>query len=70
MKKNIGPGVLIAAAAIVIGIVGFFAFKTFFTDPNDTPLKGAEGEKKYSEQRRGQAQRMQAGRDVPFNGGK
>ncbi|MDX1931126.1 MAG: hypothetical protein SFU56_00830 [Capsulimonadales bacterium] len=51
MKKEIHPGVIIGAIVVILGVVGFFAFKTFFTDPNYTPLQGAEGQRKYIERR-------------------
>jgi hypothetical protein len=70
LKKEINPGILIAAVVALALIIGFFAYRTFFTDANYTPLQGAEGDRIYSENRKKQAGHMKAGRDVPFNGGK
>lgn len=37
LKQNIPPGVMIAAIALVVLIIGFVAFRTLFKDPNINP---------------------------------
>jgi len=41
MKKEINPYIIIGGIAVIVAVLGFFAFKMFFTSPNDTPM--AEG---------------------------
>jgi hypothetical protein len=50
-EKNVSPGVFIAIIAVVLVVVGVVAYRTFFTDPNYTPIKGAAAEKAYDEGR-------------------
>lgn len=38
MKKEINPLIIIGGIAVVVIVLGFFAFKMFFTNPNDTPM--------------------------------
>jgi len=39
MKKEINPYIIIGGVTVVVAIIGFFAFKMFFPNPNDTPMK-------------------------------
>ncbi len=34
MKKNISPGIIVGLVTVVVLIIGFFAYKTFFTSPD------------------------------------
>ena len=38
MKKEINPYIIIGGVTVVVAIIGFFAFKMFFPNPNDTPM--------------------------------
>ena len=39
MKKEINPYIIIGGVTAVVLVLGFFAFKMFFPNPNDTPMK-------------------------------
>lgn len=39
MKKEINPYIIIGGVTVVVAIIGFFAFKMFFPNPNDTPMQ-------------------------------
>lgn len=51
VKKEISPVILIGAVVAVMAILGFVAYRTFFTDPNYTPIQGAAAEKAYDDAR-------------------
>lgn len=65
MKKEVSPAVIISIIVVALAAVGFFAFRTFFTDPNYTPSKGAQADKEYAERRNASRQNMRAYRDQP-----
>ena len=67
--KQVNSGVFIAIIAVVVIVVGIIAYRSLFSNPDDTPIKGAQAEKKYDEERKSAVQKMNASRNVPFKGG-
>jgi hypothetical protein len=64
VKQNVSPVIFAVILVVVLAVVGFFAYRTFFTDPNYTPIKGAAAEKAYDQGRakdREMYQRMRSG---------
>ena len=61
MKKEINPYIIIGGVTVVVAIIGFFAFKMFFPNPNDTPMKeGSAVQKEFeaSQQQSASFQRL------------
>jgi hypothetical protein len=64
LKQSVSPGILAAILVVVLAVIGFFAYRTFFVDPNYTPIKGEQAEKAYNQSRandREMYQRMRSG---------
>lgn len=59
MKKEIPPGMIIAVLAVIVLVIGFFAFRTFFSNPNYTPLDDPEKMKEYQAAKQKSAQNWQ-----------
>jgi hypothetical protein len=64
MKKEVPVGLVIAAATVILGLLVFGTYKMFFTNPNDTPIKGAAAEKAYDQARATDRERFKKMRDV------
>lgn len=67
MKKEIPPAVIIGAVVVVVLLIGFVAFKTFFKDPNYTP-DSAEDRKRMEQSRSSQMEAMQKARGIQTSG--
>lgn len=50
MKKEISPSIIVAAIAVVVLIIGFLAFRTFFQNPYISP-NSAAAKKAYADNR-------------------
>jgi hypothetical protein len=68
MRKTVPFPTVVSVFAIATVLIGFIVYRTLFSNPNDTPIRGVAAEKAFEARQAVDYRHFQMSRDVPYRG--